>query len=76
MKQTYTNSLRERREVAGLSQIELVVKSGVGLSTINKLENHPLPTGLLTAQRLAAALGCQVADLFPYLAEGGIHERN
>lgn len=66
---SHPNSLRQRRESAGFTQIQLVVESGISLSTINRLENHPLPTRHETAKRLAAALDCRVEEIFPYLGE-------
>jgi transcriptional regulator with XRE-family HTH domain len=73
---SHPNSLRQRRESAGFTQIQLVVESGIGLSTINRLENHPLPTRPETARRLAAALECQVEEIFPYMKEEASHARN
>jgi len=65
---TYQNSLRQSRASSGVTQINLAVASGISIPTINRLENHPLPTRPETAERLAKALGCRVADIFPYLA--------
>ena len=74
---THANSLRQRRVSAGVTQIQLVVNSGVSLSTINRLENHPLPTSAETAQKLAMALGCRVEEIFPFITEEGArHARN
>ena len=66
---SHPNRLRHWRRSASFTQINLAVESGVSLATINRLENHPLPTSFQTAERLAVALDCRVEDIFPFLEE-------
>jgi len=66
---THPNSLRQHRQRAGVTQINLAVSSGISISTINRLENHPLPIRPDTARCLAAALDCRMEDIFPFLGE-------
>ena len=73
---SHANSLRQSRVSAGVTQIQLAVDSGVSISTINRLENHPLRTSPETAQKLATALGCRVEEIFPFILEGASHARN
>lgn len=64
MKKT-TNKLRTVRLAIGLAQIELAARSGVGLTTVNRLENWPFIPAVDTANKLAKVLGVPVVDLFP-----------
>jgi transcriptional regulator with XRE-family HTH domain len=67
LKQKYQNHLRECRAKQGLKQVELASRSGVSLPTISRLECWHLPTTPATAKKLAAALGTNPQELFPYL---------
>ena len=49
--------LRAVRRRAFLTQAELAARSGVGLSTILRLEPGDVPAAFATARKLAAALG-------------------
>lgn len=56
---------KERREKLGMSQIELIQKSGVSKATISKLENgnSDMEIKISTLQKLAAALKCSITAL-------------
>lgn len=56
---------KERREKLGMSQIELIQKSGVSKATISKLENgnNDMEIKISTLQKLAAALKCSITSL-------------
>lgn len=57
--------LREYREKAGLSQVELSVKSGVGLTTIYRIENGKFDNATVgTIKKLAKTLRCKPGDFF------------
>ena len=62
--QTRTKLATARRR-AGLSQEDLAARAGVHPHTISKIERGllvvPRPS---TCRKLAAALGCQIVDLF------------
>jgi transcriptional regulator with XRE-family HTH domain len=49
--------LRATRRRAFLTQAELAARSGVGLSTILRLERGDVPAAFSTARKLADALG-------------------
>jgi transcriptional regulator with XRE-family HTH domain len=49
--------LRAARRRAFLTQAELAVRAGVGLSTILRLERGDIPAAFSTARKLADALG-------------------
>ena len=59
-----TNSLREAREVRGLTQAQLAERIGVSRKTINTVENGIFVPSTVIALRLAAALGEPVEALF------------
>jgi transcriptional regulator with XRE-family HTH domain len=56
---------KERREKLGMSQIELIQKSGVSKATISALENGDcIPDiKISTLQKLANALKCSITSL-------------
>jgi len=59
----YADGLRQLRETAGLTQLELAVRAGLTPATISRLENgHQSPT-LVTAEALARALDIPLAGL-------------
>jgi transcriptional regulator with XRE-family HTH domain len=60
---TFGQRLRPARLVAGLSQTELEVRSGIPKARLSRYENgHVLPS-LQTLQRLSSALGVSEATL-------------
>jgi transcriptional regulator with XRE-family HTH domain len=57
--------LREYREKAGFSQVELSANSGVGLTTIYRIENGKFDNATVgVIKRLAKALHCKPGDFF------------
>jgi transcriptional regulator with XRE-family HTH domain len=57
--------LRRIREERGMSQGDLAAASGVDRVTINQVERGRRKPSLGTLEKLAAALGVEMADLFP-----------
>src|SRR5437763_14555941 len=57
---TFGERLKELREAAGLSQAQLVARTGRGLATVKAYEADRRSPSLDNAQRLAAALGVPV----------------
>jgi len=57
--------LRKMREEAGVSQSELARQSGVDRATINRVEMGRRSPSIETLEKLAAAMGTEVADFFP-----------
>src|SRR5215212_422518 len=53
------------RKDCGLSQQRLADASGVNKATINQIERGRRSPNVETLEKLAAALGAEVADLFP-----------
>ena len=63
---TVGESVRIIRELQGLSQNELSVRSGIPQSTISAIENDRVNLGVQRAKVLAQALACHPAVLvFP-----------
>jgi DNA-binding XRE family transcriptional regulator len=58
-------ALQQYREAAGLRTIELAAAAHVTEQQVKNLEAGKHSPNLSTAQRLAAALGCGVDDIFP-----------
>jgi ribosome-binding protein aMBF1 (putative translation factor) len=62
---TVSNDIRKFRQRAGISQIALAAKSGVGVCLVNKLECWPtIRCAPTTASKIARALGVKVSELF------------
>jgi putative transcriptional regulator len=59
------DELRRLRKMKGLSQVELAERSGVSAYTITETETGQREPHGRTLRKLAAALGVEVADLFP-----------
>jgi transcriptional regulator with XRE-family HTH domain len=57
--------LRRLRKEKGLSQAKLAVMAGLDPSTVSQIETGARRANTRTLERLAAALGAEVADLFP-----------
>lgn len=56
--------VKERREKLGMSQVELIEKSGISKATISLIENDgDLDIKVSTLKALAEALKCSVASL-------------
>lgn len=58
------NTLRERRNEAGLSQADLAAAVGVTRQTINAIERERYDPSLELAFKLAAYFECDIRDLF------------
>ncbi len=58
------NNIRNCRERAGMSQTDLAIAAGIHPSTLNRVERGVNPN-MQTAKRIAVALDCQIAKLFP-----------
>ncbi len=56
--------LRDLRKRAMLTQPELAAKSGVGVTTIVRIERGQVEPRAGTIRRLASALDAQASDLF------------
>jgi molybdate-binding protein/DNA-binding XRE family transcriptional regulator len=67
-----SNRVRERREVRGLSQIELGQAAGLSRQSIGAIEAGRTMPSVDVALRLASALDCRVEDLF---GTGGAGDR-
>jgi putative transcriptional regulator len=65
------NSVRDRREAAGLSQGGLAEAVGVSRQTINAIERDRYDPSLELAFGLAEFFDCRVEDLFDPEGEGG-----
>ena len=68
------NCLRELRVERGLSQGILADRAGVTRQAICAIESHHYLPTTAVALRLAAALGCQVEDLFSLVSTGEVVE--
>jgi transcriptional regulator with XRE-family HTH domain len=64
MHEEHVNTLRILREATGLTQKELGEKVGVTGSSISYIEHGVNVPNVITAQRIARALGVDVADLW------------
>ncbi|MFB6073078.1 MAG: helix-turn-helix transcriptional regulator [Halobacterium sp.] len=58
------NSVRERRDDAGLSQADLAAAVGVTRQTINAIERDRYDPSIELAFKLARHFDCRVEDLF------------
>ncbi len=69
----YNAALRKRRRAKGWTQIELAKKAGLSPTSITHYErliNAPSPA---SAQKIAAALGCEASEIFPSWLESRNH---
>lgn len=57
--------LRELRVARGMTQVELSRRADVTASYVTRLETAAAAPGIDLVARLAAALGCNAADLLP-----------
>ena len=58
------NSVRERRDDAGLSQADLAAAVGVTRQTINAIERDRYDPSIELAFKLARHFDCRIEDLF------------
>lgn len=61
----FANKVRTTRVRLGISQTELAARANIGLSTLNRIEVWHFPVSPPTAMKLADALDCRVAEIFP-----------
>lgn len=57
--------IRELREAAGMTQVDLATKSGLPQSHISRLESRKHSPSRITLERIAKALGVPLTDLDP-----------
>lgn len=62
--QALGNTLKEKREAAGLTQAALAEAAGVSRKTINTIENRVFTPSTVLALTLAEVLGVSVHDIF------------
>jgi DNA-binding XRE family transcriptional regulator len=60
----YKNRVKEIRENRKMLQLELAARAKLAHATLNKLERGWTVCTLETAEKIAAALDCEVTDLF------------
>ena len=58
--------LREKRELQGISQDDLALKSGIDRSYVGRIERGEVNISLEKVYMLASALGCSPCMLLPY----------
>ncbi len=64
-------NIRQLRQNKGLSMQGLSLKAGMGVSAIYRMENEVCArTHALSATAIAAALGCEVEDIFTPINKG------
>lgn len=58
-------TLKEARQAAGMTQVQLSSKSNIGLGTIQRIENGKLEVASVgTLLKLCKALGCDISVFF------------
>lgn len=57
--------IRRRREAKGWSQAKLAAAADMGVSGVSQIETGTRNPSAITLEKLAGALGIEVADLFP-----------
>lgn len=62
------NTLKERREAQGLSQIQVARAAGITEKAVRQIEKGQVSPRLSTARALATALGCSIDELVPEAA--------
>ncbi len=58
--------LREKRELLGISQDDLALKSGIDRSYVGRIERGEVNVSLEKVYMLASALSCSPCMLLPY----------
>lgn len=66
----FADRLREVRQSCGMTQAELARRADVSPTHISELENADIAPGIDLVDRLARALGTNVADLLPAAVDG------
>ncbi len=58
-------NIRDRRKKMGISQMELIKRSGISKATISAIENGAdIDVKVSTLRSLASALECSISSLF------------
>lgn len=57
--------LKRFRKAKGLSQAQLAVQAGLDPSTVSQIETGARRANMRTLEKLAAAFGVEIGDLFP-----------
>jgi transcriptional regulator with XRE-family HTH domain len=57
--------IRRRREEQGLTGVQLAEKAGMAPSAVSQIETGKRTPNSASVVKLAAALGCEVGDLYP-----------
>ncbi len=57
--------MKRERERALLTQQELAERAGIGLTTLNRIENDHAEPHFRTIRKIARALGIDAANLIP-----------
>ncbi len=64
MTEALGNRVREAREAAGWTQLQLAERMGVSRKTVNTVENGVFVPSTIVALKMARALGRTVEELF------------
>lgn len=64
MNDVLANSVRELREAAGLTQLELARRMGVSRKTVNTVENSVFVPSVIVALKMARVLESRVEEIF------------
>jgi transcriptional regulator with XRE-family HTH domain len=63
---TWGQRVAERRRSLDLNQSQLASLAGIGQPAVSKIERDAVAVPDATKARIARALGCRIATLFPY----------
>lgn len=63
---TWGQRVAARRKTCNLSQAQLAAFAGIGQPAVSKIERDAVAVPDATKARIATALRCRIADLFPY----------
>jgi transcriptional regulator with XRE-family HTH domain len=63
MAESVGSAIREARRQALLTQRELASRAGIGLTTLNRIENGWVEPQFRTIRKIAAALGIEAHEL-------------
>ncbi len=58
--------VREARENAGLTQLDLAAKADIDIRQIQRIENSENATSIVNAYKVAKTLGVAIEDLFDF----------
>lgn len=63
----FGKKLREMRELLGISQDDLALKSGIDRSYVGRIERGEVNISLEKVYMLACSLGCAPCELLPHV---------